>query len=1052
MIENTLLLNISVFLASLQIITMIYALITYSKREARLATLFVGILITINSLSMTFFYLGSEILSMEINPWLQTMSAYMMGFGFLYFSLATMVPDWLYRSNWARWLIIAISLLAPLGILSDISGFSDQLIGQRIFYKVPIQYGNVTGIILPISAVTATFLGNLFLYGQFALIILGVLQGIFNGLMQEGNSKYQRRMGTNLVVSGILVSGLLILNLLKILNNNAEYLLLQVGITFLATLIIILTGSYTRENYSILILRDNFLDLPMFRKLVVAVMVFLLPPLMFAGTNLALTNYNSALNTTITNLNAISELEVNSVLQALDLEVTKLGTLDSGTNLEEITLRYRDSLIGVTSENQMISMMEGYENTWQAALLESEIAIMVEDKGDAWMNIISQNETVASTVDPANTAILTNFMETNTLFFNMSVYDSVGGLVATATSDDYSSSDFIGGNAVLYTPLGVPDHFYVGEETWFQNTYFAGRGNVVIGDPQYDPRVDTYIARISIPLYNPQNTAEVMGVLSAQYNIQNIMDSIAGFAPGRTGAILLYDSNNDYLRPVFSDTLDVPFLDFAIFPANTQSWAVTEIYNNKSIVMVTPVESENFDFSTPWTIVTHIPVAESFSGVVDVIQTTALLILAIAAFSMLIILIMGNVIARPLVQLTNAAEQAAQGDYQIQVETRGKDEIGMLGQAFNLLTGDISTMIHELEGTVQERTQALERRNEFMRAASDVGLAATSIYNLDELLPRITQFISERFNFYHVGIFMLDSSGDYAVLRAANSEGGRRMLARGHRLQVGTEGLVGYVTQSGNPRIALNVGDDAVHFQNPDLPDTQSEMTLPLISGGRIFGALDVQSRDANAFSEDDLLALTVLANQVSMAINNSLLIQDLQSSVESERRAYGEVSFDSWRAMLRNRRNWGYRYSNQTMTPTTGAWTNLEVEAMRSGEGVQKRVGDRPTLAVPIKSNEKIIGVIRFEKPESESIWTQEEINALESITEQVGLTLETARLYNETQKRAAQEQIITQVSSSLRQSLDIDSILQTAVQQFGEALGAREVVIQIKDDNNNH
>ena len=174
-----------------------------------------------------------------------------------------------------------------------------------------------------------------------------------------------------------------------------------------------------------------------------------------------------------------------------------------------------------------------------------------------------------------------------------------------------------------------------------------------------------------------------------------------------------------------------------------------------------------------------------------------------------------------------------------------------------------------LEQNVEERTTQLQRRSEEVaeqskelekanfqlqkraaqfEALAQVTQAITSIHDLQELLPRITGMISEQFGFYHVGIFLLDEGSEYAVLSAANSEGGKKMLERNHRLRVGEQGIVGNVTATGVPRIAMDVGKDAVFFNNPDLPNTHSEMALPLQNENIITGALDVQSTEVAAF------------------------------------------------------------------------------------------------------------------------------------------------------------------------------------------------------------
>jgi GAF domain-containing protein len=173
------------------------------------------------------------------------------------------------------------------------------------------------------------------------------------------------------------------------------------------------------------------------------------------------------------------------------------------------------------------------------------------------------------------------------------------------------------------------------------------------------------------------------------------------------------------------------------------------------------------------------------------------------------------------------------------------------------------------------------RRTVQLEAASEVARDTTAILDVDQLLDETVHLISKQFGFYHAGVFLVDERGEYAMLRAASSEGGQRMLERDHKLAVGKIGIVGYVTATGEPRIALDVGKDAIHFVNPDLPNTRSEMALPLISRGRVIGALDVQSTDEAAFSEDDVAVLQTLADQLATAIENARLYEQAVNTAE---------------------------------------------------------------------------------------------------------------------------------------------------------------------------
>ncbi len=163
------------------------------------------------------------------------------------------------------------------------------------------------------------------------------------------------------------------------------------------------------------------------------------------------------------------------------------------------------------------------------------------------------------------------------------------------------------------------------------------------------------------------------------------------------------------------------------------------------------------------------------------------------------------------------------------------------------------TLDEPLKKRVEERTSELKKRATQLEAVSSVARTIASVQEIDTLLPAITRLVSQQFRFYHVGIFLLDQQRRNAVLSAANSPGGIQMLGRQHSLPLDSHSIVGYSALRGEPRLALDVGTDSVYFNNPDLPNTRSEMAIPLRVAGEVIGALDVQSTETNAFSQEDI-------------------------------------------------------------------------------------------------------------------------------------------------------------------------------------------------------
>lgn len=350
-----------------------------------------------------------------------------------------------------------------------------------------------------------------------------------------------------------------------------------------------------------------------------------------------------------------------------------------------------------------------------------------------------------------------------------------------------------------------------------------------------------------------------------------------------------------------------------------------------------------------------------------------------------------------------------------------------------------------LEEQVQERTAGLAARSAQLEAAAQVAREAAEIRDVERLLAQTVQLISDRFGFYHTGIFLIDEAGEYAVLRAASSEGGHRMLAREHRLRVGETGIVGYVTRQGEPRIALDVGEDAAYFDNPDLPETRSEIALPLRARGEIIGALDVQSKKSAVFTQEDVTILQTLADQVAVAIENARLLAESEASMAAMRRAYGEISREAWHELIRTQPELGARYDPHMILGEDDDWREEMKLAVEQGRSVRDADGEEHTLAVPLKVRGQVIGVLDAHKPKAEGGWTAEQIELLETLSDQLGTALDSARLYEDTQRRAIRERLTGEILTRVRRSLDLDAVMSTAAREIRSALDVPELTVRL-------
>jgi GAF domain-containing protein len=397
-----------------------------------------------------------------------------------------------------------------------------------------------------------------------------------------------------------------------------------------------------------------------------------------------------------------------------------------------------------------------------------------------------------------------------------------------------------------------------------------------------------------------------------------------------------------------------------------------------------------------------------------------------------------------LEKLTKVAEEVAAGNLDAKADVTSGDEIGILGNTLNNMSSTARNLVANLEELVAERTRVIEKRVAQIQAATEVGKAVAAQRDIEELLNRTTHLISNRFGFYHVGIFLLDAHGEYAVLRAANSSGGEQMLAREHRLRVGTEGIVGVVASTGEARIALDVGKDAVYFDNPNLPQTHSEMALPLIAGGDVLGVLDIQSIDVNAFSEDDVPTLHILADQLATAVQNARLLRETQEALFAARKATSEISQQGWHMLLQEINTTGYiGLSHGEVVPVTKGLDNNTKQALNNGYYVVSE--DQHTISIPVITRGQTIGMLRLTKPMHAEPWTPDEISDVESLSDQISNALDSARLYNEAQRRANRERTISEITTNIGASTDIEAIMRIAVAELGRQISGAKVAIEL-------
>jgi len=599
--------------------------------------------------------------------------------------------------------------------------------------------------------------------------------------------------------------------------------------------------------------------------------------------------------------------------------------------------------------------------------------------------------------------------------------------------------------------------------------------------PYLDATGGGLVVTVAAPVYEGD---QFRGIVAADMQLVGITEQIASIKPGQTGYAFMIDGAGHILSMPRAG-LDM----FGIQPENINSeeffkqtvrGAGTDELQSVTTRMLSGgnglvvVDANGVDtyiaFSSikanGYSIALVVPVSELRGAIVSAHNETDLQLQSAARSAALILIILllvavavslglGQIIAAPIQRLTQVASQIAAGDLTVQATIAAKDEIGTLAYSFNTMTARLRETLDGLEHMVEERTAELlhanernERRAKQFESIAHVARTISSTRDLDILLTQITTVISREFGFYHVGIFLLDRMKEYAVLSAANSEGGQAMLERDHRLKVGETGIVGYVTGSGKPRVALNTEADAIFFNNPDLPNTRSEIALPLRVGEEMIGALDVQSTESNVFSQEDINILSTLADQVSIAIQNAQQFEETRKALNEAETLAKQFAQTGWQQFTKNKNLVGIRHTGTRSMLLYGKNGKEKQEMPRDRD--QARTNHRgASLSLPISLRGERIGLVDVRSPDNRP-WDQDELDIATAIIERAAIAMENARLLQESQRLASKEAKIGEVTAKISASINMRSVLQTAVEELGRALPGSEVVIQFQTEQN--
>jgi GAF domain-containing protein len=388
------------------------------------------------------------------------------------------------------------------------------------------------------------------------------------------------------------------------------------------------------------------------------------------------------------------------------------------------------------------------------------------------------------------------------------------------------------------------------------------------------------------------------------------------------------------------------------------------------------------------------------------------------------------------------------------------------------------TELKNAEELAQQRARQLQ-------IAAEVARDTSGLLNTDQLLTNAVNLIRERFGFYHASIFLLDALEEYAVLRESTGEVGAQMKQRGHRLAVGSQSIVGQATARKEAFVVNDVSREPLHYANPLLPETRSELAIPLIVGEKVLGAIDVQSTLVNAFIPDEVNTLQILADQLAIAAWNSVLFGQTQENLAQHRllhqitiAASAANSIDEALGVTvkaLHTATGGERVMilllehDHLYVRTAAGYEGIDFSnySIRLGDGIPGlaaqlhqpvRINDlanhpgytnldsaiQSELAVPIYFSDRTIGVLDIASFEA-GAYDETDQEILASLGNTLGAVIANAQLVQQVRQQVNRQKMLFEVTSRIRRTTDIQTILQTSAKEIARTLGAKRARIEI-------
>ena len=651
-----------------------------------------------------------------------------------------------------------------------------------------------------------------------------------------------------------------------------------------------------------------------------------------------------------------------------------VGWVTTRLTASQINVQVGDNLSAIAdgTARQIAATLDDSINTMEALALNKFVQDSVETANQtavsnqaALLNIdqrwVNASDSSALVQGVINSDLAGEFKELQGQFPNFSeifITDKYGAVVAAT---------------------GRTSDFYQADEDWWQAAWNGGKGAKYVSQPAFDQSAKTTSVIIAVPVVSHEGT-ELIGVLRLTLDVTQFVAVTDAVTIGQTGHADLIFKDNQVNGS--EGLLTLAPEEVAGLSELSTTGAAADI-NYASNYVLAALEPVTAPFSTDnalieklgWNVIVYQTVSEAQQTVNTTTRSIVLAAILVTIAIVLVALGMAQYLAAPLLRLTAVAEQVAAGDINVQAQEESSDETGVLAGAFNSMTSRLRGFITTLEAQVAERTRNLE-------LAAEVGRAVSQVRELGPMLTDAAELIREQFDLYYVQVYLTDPSQANLILRSGTGSVGKQLLDRGHRLPLDTSSINGRAAVEEHSVVIEDTAASATFRPNPLLPDTRSEMAVPLIVGEKVVGVLDMQSTHPGALKEGDLSAFEALAGQLAVAVQNATLLAETEQAraeVEKQAARLVHTNWQEYMDAVHKPEQVGYIF-DQNKTVPLGEVENLQLP-----------VGGN-SLTVPITITGETVGnlIVELDR-EAQNSQTTELINAIAS---QVAQHVESLRL----------------------------------------------------------